>query len=75
MIVEAWAMLLKTGSHIDDAMLSSASPGHREILSLMLVDHSCNAVFLLSMPRHDDVSCTDLVPMPTYLLQNVLQPC
>jgi len=42
MVVEAWSKLPDATGHLDTEPLSSESPGRREIVALMLEDHSRN---------------------------------
>jgi hypothetical protein len=51
MVVEAWAKLPDATGHLDTETLPSESPDRREVVALMLEDHSRNATSLLPILR------------------------
>ncbi len=51
MVVEAWAKLPDANGHLDTDTPPSESPDRREIVALMLEDHSRNATSLLPILR------------------------
>ena len=51
MVVEAWAKLPDATGHLDTETLPSESPDRREVVALMLEDHSRNATSLLPIVR------------------------
>lgn len=51
MVVEAWAQLPDADGHLDTDTPPSESPDRREIVALMLEDHSHNATSLLPILR------------------------
>jgi len=51
MVVEAWAKLPDATGHLDTEIPPSESPDRREVVALMLEDHSRNATSLLPILR------------------------
>lgn len=51
MVVEAWAKLPDASGHLDTETPPSQSPDRREIVALMLEDHSRNATVMLPILR------------------------
>lgn len=60
MVVEAWAKLPDANGHLDTATPPSESPDRREIVALMLEDHSRKATSLLPILRDAGGTFTDL---------------
>jgi len=58
MVVEAWAKLPDSRGHLDTATPPSESPDRKEVVALMLEDHSRNASSLLPILRNADGAFT-----------------
>lgn len=59
MVVEAWASLPDASGHLDTNTPPSESPDRREIVALMLEDHSRNATSLLPILRDRNGTFTE----------------
>ncbi len=59
MVVEAWTRLPDANGHLDTDTPPSESPDRREIVALMLEDHSRSATVMLPILRDADGAFTD----------------